>query len=776
MAAKRKPRPAARNRRASGPASNESRSSAAPKDPVAEAEELLRAERGEHESDEAPAIEVEGAVDAERLRSAIADAVRARDLARRRENDHIKAKDDFDRRDQALADRAKELDEQRADVTNQASAIEERETELAEQRKQLHERQRELFDLEQAARSDFAEYRNEQLTQLRAELDRRRAELDEELESQADAAAARQAASAHAIGERAAALDAHAAELDQRERDIERKRRDLTAHEQYLQQDLADQAKAEEARFAAKLEGLQQELASWRQRYEATRRLAEQRAAELAEREAADLAFTHRSATEIAAELEQLRQQNAQLRGELASNAPAMQDRLLELEARNQDLAVEREELLRQNEELRRHLAANRISVLERENSRVVNQALERLNGTLRTEIEEHTARLAQLQAATAADSAFPACSGMDAEPEYWNEPELVAGVPSLRQLVARVRARIASTQRLYYSERDLRCFLGGLAASRLHLLQGISGIGKTRLPSAFAAAIGAQCETVAVAAEWRSPQDLMGYYNAFERRFYESEFTQALYRAQLPLFAKKPCFVVLDEMNLSHPEQYFSDVLSAMERVDNERVALRLMTSRVDPAPRLLIDGRDLALPTNVWFVGTANHDETTVSFADKTYDRAHVLELPPKPIPLASEETHPLAPVSFESLTAAFDRAEREHRDTVQEALDFIEIEFGDRRRRDFRVSWGSRVQRQAGSFIPVVMAAGGEIGEATDHLLATKVLRKLQGRVEVPPTELEALRTSIDNSWSQLCTKTKPEESLRVLEDEIRFRGAS
>jgi hypothetical protein len=40
----------------------------------------------------------------------------------------------------------------------------------------------------------------------------------------------------------------------------------------------------------------------------------------------------------------------------------------------------------------------------------------------------------------------------------------------------------------LYYAERDVRAFLGGLAMTRLMLLQGISGTGKTSLPLAFAA------------------------------------------------------------------------------------------------------------------------------------------------------------------------------------------------------------------------------------------------------------------------------------------------
>src|SRR5262249_25916943 len=158
----------------------------------------------------------------------------------------------------------------------------------------------------------------------------------------------------------------------------------------------------------------------------------------------------------------------------------------------------------------------------------------------------------------------------------------------------------------------------------------------------------------VSVGADWRTPQDLMGYYNAFERRFYESEFTQSLYRAQCPAHADQPFFVVLDEMNLSHPEQYFNDVLSALEREAKraDQIDLVLMTSAVDPAPRLLRDGRKLPVPRNVWFVGTANHDETTLHFADKTYDRAHVMELPTRYERFKTKPVDPLPPLSWAGL----------------------------------------------------------------------------------------------------------------------------
>ena len=90
--------------------------------------------------------------------------------------------------------------------------------------------------------------------------------------------------------------------------------------------------------------------------------------------------------------------------------------------------------------------------------------------------------------------------------------------------------------------------------------------VGLALYPLAFveyiARALGAGSTLVEVQAGWRDRQDLVGHFNAFERRFYESEFLQALYRAQSPRYSGLVNIVVLDEMNLSHPEQYFADLV----------------------------------------------------------------------------------------------------------------------------------------------------------------------------------------------------------------------
>src|SRR5439155_22229505 len=78
--------------------------------------------------------------------------------------------------------------------------------------------------------------------------------------------------------------------------------------------------------------------------------------------------------------------------------------------------------------------------------------------------------------------------------------------------------------------------------------------------------------------------------------------------------------FLILDEMNLSHVERYFADILSSME----SREALRLHSAGdlVDSVPS------QLSLPQNLFVVGTVNVDETTYMFSPKVLDRANVIE----------------------------------------------------------------------------------------------------------------------------------------------------
>src|SRR5439155_177966 len=89
------------------------------------------------------------------------------------------------------------------------------------------------------------------------------------------------------------------------------------------------------------------------------------------------------------------------------------------------------------------------------------------------------------------------------------------------------------------------------------------------------------------------------------------------------------PHILVLDEMNLSHVERYFADILSAME--SGEEITLHSDGQARSPVPERV------RWPKNVYVVGTVNVDETTYMFSPKVLDRANVVEFRVDPERLA-------------------------------------------------------------------------------------------------------------------------------------------
>lgn len=422
--------------------------------------------------------------------------------------------------------------------------------------------------------------------------------------------------------------------------------------------------------------------------------------------------------------------------------------------------------------QLRRYL----VNVGELEVLRDERDALASQRETLRQAIAQQKSDWEELQAKESSTKAFPACSDYDEDPALAREM-VGRGFDTLADLVNEIRNRMATNPAasFYYSESDVRLFLAGLASSRLHLLQGISGTGKTSLPREFFKALAgdAAVQIVEVQAGWRDKDDLLGYYNAFEKRFAESEFTKSLYRALLPANADRPMVIVLDEMNLAHPEQYFSVMLSLLENSTTDQGYLDLLTSEIPHLPKMF-EGSRLPLPRNVWFVGTANHDETTVAFADKTYDRAHVQVLPATYVPFQARNPGRADPVSFDALDQAFITATRDYAKEVTKVKDFLRSSMREEFEK-FGIGWGNRLERQIDRFVPVVLDGGGDLTEAVDHLVATKLVRKLEDRFGVRPEELDALAERIELLWDQLQSSSRPSKTLESLRNESKkLRG--
>ncbi len=124
---------------------------------------------------------------------------------------------------------------------------------------------------------------------------------------------------------------------------------------------------------------------------------------------------------------------------------------------------------------------------------------------------------------------------------------------------------------------------------------------------------------TVPVQPGWYDPTPILGYVNPLKPDMYESTgFLDLLvHAAENPA---DPHVAILDEMNLSHPEQYLAPLLSAMET--GEALELHNRGEHFDGVP-----GR-IPYPSNLVLIGTVNMDETTLGLSDKVLDRAFTLE----------------------------------------------------------------------------------------------------------------------------------------------------
>lgn len=743
------------------------------------------------------ASELLALLESQRKRTADAEAKAANraseidDLARKVVDDRAELKaleEDLGERDLTLSERVKKLEEDETALLQRHEELAQREIDADAG---FSRRNREALTQLEAE----GETLREQFSRHRKQIDDERAAFERELQEKRDQFAAEVEAQREKDTQEAAEAEKAAQkELASQREELQRKRDKLTAEAKRLRKlgrdhDLDQELLAEDReafdekvaqRAAREIEIKESEIQALTERLDAAREERNRFAQLIAEREEADRRFGEETPDEVLKRLRTLEDEREQLRKALGGRPSAeAAQRLEELERQKELWESDRLQLLAEIGEARQEAARKRIAVTELESVRDEKRSLQSTNALLHETNSQLRTEVDALVKGVEGKSPFPSCSAMDSSNGLQSTRPTTDRIRSLADFAEYVRHRMALPDpddgtELYYSERDVRSFIGGLAMSRLHLLQGISGTGKTSLPKAFCRAIGALEQLIEVQAGWRDRQDLLGHFNSFERKFYEQKFLQALYRAGCPAHASQPFIIILDEMNLSHPEQYFADFISLLEQKPREQV-VELMTSAVDPAPRLMMDGGSkLRIPPNVWFVGTANHDETTKDFADKTYDRAHVMELPRNREIFDRHDYQPQSPVSLSALENAFCAAVNAHEGEAAKAYDFLQTELGDTLGRRFRIGWGNRLERQMSFYVPVVVAAGGTVGEATDHILATKLLRKIRDRHDNRPKDIIALRERIQTGWSILEKEGEPLRSLELLRNELHRLG--
>ncbi len=462
--------------------------------------------------------------------------------------------------------------------------------------------------------------------------------------------------------------------------------------------------------------------------------------------------------------------------------------RLEESSRRAEELKAANETLTEERDAYREEVAAARNARRELEVVRQEVEATNALNEHLLQELESHKTALESRTGDTC-----PSLTKVDAETESEAFVADVAarekrtGFRTLKALVTHVKdyaGSRADNEKLFYKEDDIRAFLAGMAVSRLLILQGMSGTGKSSLPRIFSEAISGFHRLIPVESSWRDRNELLGYYNDFNKKFNAKSFTIELYRSGKERCRSIPTFIVLDEMNLARIEYYFSDFLAILQEPDPEKWLIELVSSDMRTLPmelperakekmkadaptiysiwekvergrqgdlgaetsdedkgkltaylaklgqltgaKSLVDGRKVRVTSNIWFVGTANRDESTFEISDKVYDRAQVVSLNTKGKPEGTYTSAEAKYISAEKLIGLFEKAisKNEYQGEVAKRLDELDKVLMEK----FDLSFGNRIVTQTIQFVGVFTAAGGTLEKALDYQISTKILRKV------------------------------------------------
>lgn len=317
--------------------------------------------------------------------------------------------------------------------------------------------------------------------------------------------------------------------------------------------------------------------------------------------------------------------------------------------------------------------------------------------------------------------SRFPKLTAVDIEYEKYKIANYGNSF-TLEELVETFRNFAASKLHLYYKSEMIRLFISALASTKLVILQGISGTGKTSLAYAWGKFLKHDSCVASVQPSWRDRTELFGYFNEFTKKFNETEVLKELYVAG---YTNDIYTVILDEMNISRVEYYFAEMLSILEMPNKDEWIVELVSSSWPDDPKRIVDGK-LKIPANVWYIGTINNDDSTFMVTDKVYDRAMPLDINDKgqvfdPIDTEAQD------INFSYLDKLFSEA-MANNPISEDTLNKIN-EMDDYVIKHFRIAFGNRIVAHMKKFVPVYVACGGDEVDGVDYFIARKILRKFE-----------------------------------------------
>ncbi|MCD4867145.1 MULTISPECIES: chromosome partitioning protein ParA [unclassified Pseudomonas] len=559
---------------------------------------------------------------------------------------------------EALARKAAELSRREdqlkfAEQQHAADHDEKRAALNAELRQKRAEGERRISEIREqqlsALEEELANLRSRRLSEVSAAGDAERERIRDELSrlreawtKQQNDARARLDAELSELAKQKGALCALQSEVHGRAMELEAAERNLERKEQRLEQ----QSKRRSEQFADELESNLEEarrsLEMQKQScIEDNRRLRETLAIQadlLGVFEQLKRQLGGKDPSEILRDLNSQTDELKRLREELA-NRPTeeMRKRTLELETEIRSHKARADELARQ-------IASNDTAVAEvgqlrRKNSELSaeNQSLMQKASIFEGAANEAQAELNRLRAAYERPAEVEARHKEIERPHFAVDRATLPVKAEIDELIwLKGISNACRNYGLSFNPRILNAFHTALKTaewSPLTVLSGVSGTGKSELPRLYAHFGGIFFEPLSVQPNWDSQESMLGFFNSIDNKFDAQPVLNFLAQSQKPWSEDYPglseamCLVLLDEMNLAHPELYFAEFLSKLElrrgRKGNDVPWLPVKVGAGMPAYKL-------PLGRNVLWTGTMNQDETTKSLSDKVLDRSIIVNFP--------------------------------------------------------------------------------------------------------------------------------------------------
>lgn len=362
-------------------------------------------------------------------------------------------------------------------------------------------------------------------------------------------------------------------------------------------------------------------------------------------------------------------------------------------------------------------------------------------------------------EASVNAEYRFPRLSGVD---EYFKTSYIAPtydNTVTLEELCQRMRNYAASRLGLYYDLEVMKRFFASFGAAKIVILQGISGTGKTSLPYAFGQFIQNPSVICSVQPSWRDRTELVGYYNEFTKKYTEPDFLKTLYEAQ---YVEDARIVILDEMNIARVEYYFAEMLSVLELPREDERFLTLVSSGMASDPDRMQEGK-IWIPSNIWYVGTINNDDSTFAVSDKVYDRAIPIDLDQKAEFFEAPDQEPIR-LNYQHLIRLYEEAKEKY--PISEAM-LIELENLDNYLiKHFRLTFGNRIMRQIRAYVPCYVACGGTEIDGIDFIFSVKILRKFESLgMGFIRDEIDGLITYLNHVFGEENMRVSKEYLLRL-----------